>query len=349
MPGGATASAALARVLAMGEDGGETWLDAYALSPCSAQALAVSLGMSRTSAAHEFAAGLAAPLLSGDAAARAASARALSGGSRLAPGDVVRFRLAPTGGSGAADPAAATAAAGIGDLRILFKDPLMLVVDKPAGLLVHGDGTGASSLTDVVRAHLAEAGRAGAARMAQPVQRLDTQTTGATLFSLTEQFQPAFDALVAAHGERGMRKRYLAVVRGRFPAGRTVSEAPIARDRHDARRMRALAPGARAGAGVRSARTAFELVARKGDLSLVSVELGTGRRHQIRVHLAQMGYAVLGDGLYARGRDARGELMLHAWEQVFDHPVTGARVSVRTPWPERLGALGFSEADVAGA
>ena len=100
-------------------------------------------------------------------------------------GEKVEVRLEPS------TPARPTAAE---PARVVWEDPLALVADKPADLLVHGDGTGAETLSDRVQAHLAAE---GSRAVAQAVQRLDMETTGLVLFSKTEQFQPAFDALVA--------------------------------------------------------------------------------------------------------------------------------------------------------
>lgn len=211
------------------------------------------------------------------------------------------------------------------ELRIIYEDDVLLACDKPAGLLVHGDGTGAPTLTDAVAAHLAAEGRSGV--RPQAVQRLDVETTGLVLFSLDRSTQPALDAQVARHA---MRKTYLAVVRGSFPGGTQVIDTPIGRDRHDARRMRACRPGQG-----KPAQTLVRCAAREGGRSLLVVELVTGRRHQIRVHLASRGFALVGDPLYGGARSAAG-LLLHAWREGVDHPVTGERLRLETAWPTRL-------------
>lgn len=221
------------------------------------------------------------------------------------------------------------------DLRVIFEDQWILAAEKPAGLLVHGDGTGAPTLTDAVAAHLvARAGSDGAPGVRpQAVQRLDVETTGLVLFSLDPKTQPALDAEVAGCG---MRKEYLAVVAGRFPWAEKTIDAPVGRDRHDARRMRACSEGQG-----KPAETYVRKLAFKGGRTLLSVELRSGRRHQIRVHLASVGFPIVGDELYggARPDAARGEsgLLLHAFAEELDHPATGERLSLRTEWPSRLG------------
>ena len=241
---------------------------------------------------------------------------------RLAAGSLVELPFHRADAQASQDPSLPDA------VRVVYQDPVLLAVDKPVGLLVHGDGTGADTLAARVRAHLAREGRPP---VAQAVQRLDVETTGLVLFSLTEEFQPALDAQVAGHD---MRKRYLAVTRGRLPVapGEWLHvDEPIARDRHDARRMRVARSGKPARTQVR------ELRCEQG-LSLLLVELLTGRRHQIRVHLAHMGCPLLGDGLYGGPRHDGG-LMLHAWEERLMHPVTGERLHLRTDVPDRFVRL----------
>ena len=248
---------------------------------------------------------------------------------------------------------------------VVYEDEWLLAACKPAGLLVHGDGTGARTLTDLVREHLVEAGEREAAGQLQAAQRLDVDTTGIVLFSKSKEFQPGLDALVAGHDPSRMRKRYLAVVRGAFPWEECEISAGIARDRHDARRMRAVPDGRPGARSLTRVRRLAVTGARAARLSLVLAELGTGRRHQIRVHLASRGFPILGDRLYGAPADraprhgapaGRGEtrgaqgsgslsLMLHAWAVDLVHPVTGERLSLRTPVPVRF-AEWFPDAEL---
>lgn len=253
----------------------------------------------------------------------------LSSGAELAEGDMIDIRLLPSREPG---PTAEVPA------EVLWEDPFALAADKPAGVLVHSDGASdaAATFTAQVQAHLATE---GSPAVAQALQRLDVPTTGTVLFSKTEQFQPAFDALAAGHD---MRKRYLALVEGTLPLCREiVLDAPIGRDRHDAHRMRQ-SPGGK------PSTTIVRPIASRGGKTLVVAELRTGRRHQIRVHLSGAGHPIVGDALYGRGEAGLG-LMLHAWEEAFDHPVTGERVEIRTPWPDRFRRMGFAEEDALAA
>ena len=210
----------------------------------------------------------------------------------------------------------------------IYEDEVLLAWDKPAGIIVHGDGTGVRTLTDVVAAHLDATGRADA--RPQPVQRLDAETTGLVLFSLERATQPALDAQVAGHA---MDKTYLAVVSGRVPWAQKTVRQPIGRDRHDARRMRACRPGQG-----KPAETRIRRVAEKDGRTLLVVTLVTGRRHQIRVHLASLGHPIVGDALYGGARSTSG-LLLHAWREELDHPVSGERLRLETAWPERPAQL----------
>lgn len=240
----------------------------------------------------------------------------------LAPGDEVTLAFAREG-----VPAIPSGCRDV-PVSVVYQDAVLLAADKPAGLLVHDDGTGADTLTSRIRAHLA---RQGSGTVPQAVQRLDVDTTGLVLFSLAEELQPVLDAQVAGHD---MRKRYLAVVEGRLAgtedAWRTI-DAPLARDRHDARRMRVGRTG-------KPSQTRVRTIEVRDGRSLLLVELQTGRRHQIRVHLAHLGHPILGDRLYGGGSHADG-LMLHAWEERLAHPATREELTLRTEAPQRFARL----------
>lgn len=242
----------------------------------------------------------------------------------LAPEETVELSLCPS-----KQPAIETARTGQ-PLDIVYQDRVLCAVDKPRGLLVHGDGSDADTLTARLAASLAMQGVSGTP---QAVQRLDVETTGLVLFSLADELQPMLDAQVAGHE---MAKRYLAVVRGSLPGEDWLQlDGPIARDRHDARRMRVGRTG-------KPSLTRVRTLARSGGRSLVLVELLSGRRHQIRVHLAHAGHPIVGDALYG-DQPAKEGLMLHAFEERLIHPVWRTPLDLRTAWPARFSHMGFDE------
>ena len=157
------------------------------------------------------------------------------------------------------------------------------------------------------------------------MQRLDRDTTGIVLFSLDKSVQPALDAAIAT---RAVRKRYLALVQGGLTAHELTIDKPIGRDRHHAGLMRVSETG-------KLSRTLVWPLEVRGNQTLVLVELETGRKHQIRVHLSSEGYPLVGDPSYGGPASPKG-LMLHAFEERLAHPVTGAELQLRTPWPTRM-------------
>lgn len=223
---------------------------------------------------------------------------------------------------------------------VLYQDDYILAVDKPAGMIVHGDGTGAATLTDLVRATLLEAGDTQAARDLQAVNRLDRDTTGIVLFSINKETQATFDVLVSAHETS---KQYLAVVCGIPVWESKLIDSPIARDRHDSRRMRTDRMGKAAQTRVTVLETRHH-TSTAPDLALLDVELLSGRKHQIRVHLSSLDLPLLGDALYGRPvrAGASGKpypLMLHATRMEFQHPVTGQNITIQASVPTRFHKL----------
>lgn len=217
------------------------------------------------------------------------------------------------------------------DIAILAEDDDLLAVAKPAGLVVHPayrhpDGT----LTDAVFAYSDRIG------LSRPwlLHRLDRETSGVVLFARTEL---ARRALVRQFQQRLVTKRYLAVVRGRLLANTGKINAPLCRDPEDRRRVVILDAG-------KPASTHYQVLATRGDFSLVLVEPLTGRTHQIRAHLAGQGTPLAGDAVYGGATEATdaagiGRTLLHAWEVAFRHPATGSPCVVRAPIPSDMGAV----------
>lgn len=213
--------------------------------------------------------------------------------------------------------------------RVLYRSNTLIAVDKPQGLIVHGDGTGVPTLTDAVRELLlAEDTDASqsAARDLQCLQRLDRDTSGIVLFSLSKKTQGAYDRLIAEHA---IEKHYRALVEGRFPKTTQTYTWSIGRDRHDARKMRVSRSG-------KAATTHVRRLEQYASSAFLDVRIETGRKHQIRVHLSHAGHPIVGDNLY--GRPHPKGLMLHAAELSFRDPVTGESVDICSPLPRRFRA-----------
>ena len=211
-------------------------------------------------------------------------------------------------------------------VEILYQDEAVIAVDKPAGLIVHA-GAGAHSGTLVNRLvhRFQSLSQAGGELRPGIVHRLDKDTSGVLLVARTDA---AHRALAAQFAARTVEKTYLALVQGRVRADAGRIAKPIARDPRRRTRMTArLTTG-------RAALTEFCVLERFEKFTYLEVRIGTGRTHQIRVHLASEGYPVAGDRLY--GGAAADRMFLHAWRIAFTSPATGERVSVEAPHPLEL-------------
>jgi 23S rRNA pseudouridine1911/1915/1917 synthase len=212
------------------------------------------------------------------------------------------------------------------DLPILFEDDDLIAVDKPPGLLTVATAAEKTDTTFVRLKTILEGRRAGRPYV---VHRLDRETSGLLLFARTPQ---ARDALEAAWDR--VEKTYLAIVEGTPGAAAGVVENYLV-EGNDLK-VRACGPDR---PGAKRAVTRYRVVAEHGGLALLEVGLETGRKHQIRVHLAGLGCPVAGDAVYGAKLDPIGRLCLHAWRLAFDHPVAGRRIALEAPLPERLRKL----------
>ncbi len=218
------------------------------------------------------------------------------------------------------------------DLAVVHEDESLLVVDKPAGMVVHpAPGNWSGTL---VNALLGREGRDvdGVPDRAGIVHRLDKETSGLLVVAKTERAQRLLGAAIA---DRRVARRYAAMVWGHLDGDRLTIDRPIARDPNDRKRMAIVSTG-------RAARTDFFRLARYNSGDLLRAQLHTGRTHQIRVHLASIGKPVMGDDVYGGGGGRRLAALppkrhfLHAAWLRFAHPETGAMLDLRSPLPPEL-------------
>jgi 23S rRNA pseudouridine1911/1915/1917 synthase len=213
--------------------------------------------------------------------------------------------------------------------RIAWEDEHVLVVDKPAGLVVHpGAGHRGDTLVDAL------AGRIAGGDPERPgiVHRLDRDTSGLLAIARSDV---AYARLVESVRERAFERTYLALVHGRPRSRRGRVEAPIGRDRNDPTRISLDTDSPR------DAATEFAVEQLWPAHALLRVRLETGRMHQIRVHLAAIDLPVAGDPVYGVPEPGLARQFLHAAHLAFPHPLTGERVEAESPLPDDL--RGFLE------
>jgi 23S rRNA pseudouridine1911/1915/1917 synthase len=232
-------------------------------------------------------------------------------------------------------------------LTVVFEDEHLLVVDKPAGLVVHPaagnfDGTLVNALL-----HHCGGSLSGIGGVARPgiVHRIDKDTSGLLVVAKTDVAHEGLAKQFAAHS---IDRRYLAIVSGILGASEGAVDAPLARSAANRKRI-AIVEGGRGKRAV----THWKRLRVLKDAALVECRLETGRTHQVRVHMASLGHPLVGDPVYGRSGKTHGKLLkelgfhrqaLHATELGFTHPVTKGRLSFTSPMPpdmqELLSALG---------
>jgi 23S rRNA pseudouridine1911/1915/1917 synthase len=231
------------------------------------------------------------------------------------------------------------------DLTFAYEDEHLAVLDKPAGLVVHpGPGHWDDTLVNVLVGRGTALGQSAPEGRPGIVHRLDRDTSGLLLIAKTDVAHRRLTRMIE---RREVARVYAALAWGHFANSPVEIEAPITRHPKDRKRMTVLAGG-------RHAVTRVRVIARFAHADLARVELGTGRTHQIRVHLAHVGHPVVGDREYAFGGSRRvtpsersaaeriealaPRQLLHAALLALVHPVTGARLVLRSEWPRELAA-----------
>jgi 23S rRNA pseudouridine1911/1915/1917 synthase len=238
---------------------------------------------------------------------------------KLVPGDRVNINIPP-------ESPPALAAENI-PLKIIYEDADLLVIDKPAGLAVHpAPGTPSHTLVNAILHYLP--GLAAEADSLRPgiVHRLDKDTSGLILVAknrvaqanLSDQFK-----------SRTVSKSYLVLVKGRLTPEQGIIEADIGRDPRNRQRMAVVADG-------REARTDYQVIKYYGNYTLLEIKPETGRTHQIRVHLAAIGFPVVGDATYGFKSPHLSRQFLHAHKLRFKLPATSEYVEFTSPLPADL-------------
>ncbi len=220
------------------------------------------------------------------------------------------------------------------EIHVVYEDDDLLIVDKPAGLVVHpAPGHATGTLVNALLGRAGETTYGGIAGVRRPgiVHRLDRDTSGLLMVARHDAAQASLMAQLKA---RRVKKTYLALVQGSVAAAVGRIEAPIGRDPKHRTRMAVVPDG-------RPATTGYRVRERFRDWTLLELDLVTGRTHQIRVHLAAIGHPVAGDRVYGtgtsrRGPDGLGRLFLHAWRLELTSPSRGDLIRATAPLPDDL-------------
>lgn len=215
-------------------------------------------------------------------------------------------------------------------LEILYEDESLLAINKPAGLVVHaGAGNESGTLVNALLHHFESLSTLGGELRPGIVHRLDKGTSGVMLVARTDA---AHRNLSAQFAGRKVKKVYLALVMGHVKRDAGRIDTAITRDPVNRTKMTArLEEG-------REAHTEYYVLERLPHHTLLRVLIGTGRTHQIRVHLSQLGHPVAGDPLYGAPAAPENRPWLHAWRITFTSPATGEEVTIEAPLPEELVA-----------
>lgn len=215
-------------------------------------------------------------------------------------------------------------------LNIVYEDKDLLVVNKPVNMVVHpAPGNYENTLVNALLAHCKDLSGIGGVLKPGIVHRLDKDTSGLLVVAKTDE---AHNALAKQFKDRTTKRIYIALVRGFVQLDNGVVDLPIGRSHRDRKKM------AIDFESTRNAITRYKVVKRFKDFTQLEVTLGTGRTHQIRVHMSYIGHPILGDAKYG----SRGKLKrpaLHAMMLGFTHPTTGKCMEFTSPLPDDMKAL----------
>ena len=213
-------------------------------------------------------------------------------------------------------------------LDIIYEDSDIIVVNKPKGMVVHPangnpDGTLVNAILSICKNSLSGIG--GELRPGI-VHRLDKDTSGLIIVAKNDKAHINMSEQIK---ERNVKKTYIALVRGNVPEEEATINMPIGRSTKDRKKMAVTKNG-------KQAITYFKVLKRYSKYTLLEIKIETGRTHQIRVHMAEIGYPVVGDAVYSNGKNEFGieGQMLHAYKLEFMHPITNKHMELTAPLPQ---------------
>lgn len=213
-------------------------------------------------------------------------------------------------------------------LDIIYEDSDIIVVNKPKGMVVHPangnpDGTLVNAILSICKNSLSGIG--GELRPGI-VHRLDKDTSGLIIVAKNDKAHINMSEQIK---ERNVKKTYIALVRGNVPEEEATINMPIGRSTKDRKKMAVTKNG-------KQAITHFKVLKRYSKYTLLGIKIETGRTHQIRVHMAEIGYPVVGDAVYSNGKNEFGieGQMLHAYKLEFMHPITNKHMELTAPLPQ---------------
>lgn len=213
-------------------------------------------------------------------------------------------------------------------LDIIYEDSDIIVVNKPKGMVVHPangnpDGTLVNAILSICKNSLSGIG--GELRPGI-VHRLDKDTSGLIIVAKNDKAHINMSEQIK---ERNVKKTYIALVRGNVPEEEATINMPIGRSTKDRKKMAVTKNG-------KQAITHFKVLKRYSKYTLLEIKIETGRTHQIRVHMAEIGYPVVGDAVYSKGKNEFGieGQMLHAYKLEFMHPITNKHMELTAPLPQ---------------
>ncbi len=213
-------------------------------------------------------------------------------------------------------------------LNIVYEDNDILVVNKAKGMVVHpGNGNPDNTLVNAVLAHCRDS-LSGIGGEIRPgiVHRIDKDTSGLLIVAKNDRAHISMSEQIKNHE---VKKTYIALVRGNIKENEAKIDMPISRSKTDRVKMAVDKKG-------KNAVTYFKVLERFGDYTLIEVQIETGRTHQIRVHMAQIGFPLVGDYIYSNGKNPFNVVgqMLHSQKLDFKHPITGDDMHLEAPLPE---------------